>query len=80
MMAIGMVTGPPQRLLDDFAALYQSRFSLNMSQMLSSFFGADVQPATNKMEIANHATQIVFMFRAFFIPVIFKIGDYFGGC
>ena len=55
MIAIGMVTGPPQRLLDDFAALYQSRFSLNMSQMLSSFFGADVQPVTNKMEIANHA-------------------------
>lgn len=64
MMAMGMVTGPPQRLLDDFAALYQSRFSVNMSQMLSSFFGAVAQPAVNKIEIVNSVKQRAFTDRA----------------
>jgi len=65
------VTGPPQRLLEDCAALYQPRFSVNISQILSGRAGGEAQPAINKTEPANKVEHSIFKTHAD-IPIKFK--------
>ena len=67
-MAIGTETGPPQRLLDERAALYQSRFSVNISQILSGRAGGEAQPAINKVKLANKTKHSIFENRAGIFP------------
>ena len=56
-MAMGTVSGPPQRLLDERAALYQPRFSVNISQILLGWVGGEAQPVNTKPDANSTARQ-----------------------